>query len=573
MTYADVMATLEQRRTHVFANLHNEMRIDEEYITASDQWALDLMSPYMRAFPRDFKPKTIALGRLAMMSMAAGINNGTTPKVDVFVDSVRQNSKKAEQTASTMQAWARAFLSSIRPQLWSGAKHVGGLGACFPYFGIDKSRYPAMPDDPEKMAAYEAERRACRLVDFRMVHPRRVFWDRNHEEPQDCIIEEHISPAAAATAYPGHTWSEVAEGKNLKRIIYCSPTEYGVWVDGTSVVEGADADGTAENPYGQVWFSWAFSGIGFDGFDDDPVHDIQGNVRQGRGVIASALVAFNRAELLGASGAMPGRDIRGATQQERDRVASTYSTGPMSINDLGGDDTGMVHVEVQPVVDMPQFTRDQNVLIEQYMNLTYGQNFLRGLPTVDNATVNAQNLDLSERMYSAAKASYDHMCADILTKVFCMMRDSLESTQECFLQDDSADGGYVKLAPTDIPKDGWRIVVDMTPPTMTERQAAFANDKDLMMTMGYDASWLAKRQGIDNHDAERRKGDKRKLFEATADAAAQVSASKIQALIPQREEQMAVKNAERGVVVPTPVQQPPQQQARTPLPPGVGMVG
>lgn len=539
LTHNDVVQLLEQRRTTVFGNLHTEMETDEEFIQATDQWAADLMSPYMRAFPKDFKPRAVGLARLAMLAMANNLMNSETPKVEVMIDR-GSGVTGYEDTAAMMQTWGVAFLHAYRPQLWMAAKHVGGLGTAWVYYGVDKDKYPKEPDtgDEEAWQQWEAERRKVKVVDLRVIHPRRVYWDDAHEEPQDVLFEEEISPAAAAVAYPDHDWTITdSERKTLKRVIYCSPTQYGVWVDNVPVTVGPNVgeDGMADNPYGEMWCSYAFSGLGMPAFDGDLVHEVQGNVRQGRGVIASALVAFNRLEVLGVTGAMPGRDFKGGASVDRDEVMKNYRVGPLAMNDMGGESLAeAVQVEVQPVVDMPQFTRDQSVLIEQYLNLTYGNDFLRGLPTVDNATVNAQNIDLAQRVYGAAVASFDAMCADILTKVFGFIRDSMESVQDLFLPDGKADGGHVRLTPSRIPKRGYRVKVDMTPPSMSERQASLENDRVLKQELGFDASWLAKRQGIENFDEERQKGDERKLIEATADAAATVINEYITQKLPER---------------------------------------
>lgn len=567
-TYQDVRALLEQRRTKVFDRLHDEMRIDEEFISATDTWAADLMAPYMRAFPPDFKSKPIALGRLAMLAFAFAVMNGEKPKVRVVIDR-RSGISGYEDTTTIIQKWCRALLHSVRGQLLAAAKHTGGLGAGFLYWGVDKSRYPQEPEDPKERDAWEMERRKANCIDIRPVHPRRVFWDRDHEEPQDCIVEEQITHSAAAAAYPGHDFTGVAADK-LKRVIYLSASQYGVWVGEQPVTEGpkVDADGMAENPYGRMWLSYCFSGIGHNGFDDDPVHEVQGNVRQGRGIIASALVAFNRAELLGATGAMPGRDFRGGSETDRQAVMANYHVGPLAFNDLGGG-ADPVQVAIQDTVDMPQFTRDQNTLIEQYMNLTYGQSFLRGLPTVDNATVNAQNIDLTERMYGPGRANFDAMCSDLLMGVLHCMRESLESGQALYLPDDSEADGYIGLDPSIIPERGLRIEVDMTPPSMTERQASMQNDLALKDAGLLDEEAVAERQGIDDFKAIQRRRDKRKLIEATADVAAQVIGQTLQELIPQRLEVQRAEDEQKGVVE-RPVA-PPQQ--RFALPAGVGMMG
>lgn len=546
MTHAEVKEMLEHRKKKVFQNLHTEMQHDETFIAATDEWATDLMAPYMRAFPLDFKAKPIALARLAMLAFATAVMNGERPKVRAVID--RGSGISGYETAQeTIQKWGRALLHSVRQQLTASSRHQGGLGACFLYWGVDKSRYPEEPDDPKEHDKWESERRKANCIDIRVVHPQRVLWDRDHEVPQDVIIEEEISGSAAKALYPKHEFSPTSE--KLKRVIYLSEKEFGVWVDQKPVTEGpgVNDDGIGKNPYGRMWLSYAFAGLGHQGFNDDPVHEVQGNVRQGRGIIASALVAFNRAELLGATGAMPGRDFRGGTQEQRDAVMTTYRTGPLAFNDLG-DSTDPVQVAIQETAEMPQFTRDQNVLIEQYMNLTYGQSFLRGLPTVDNATVNAQNIDLTERVYGPGRANFDAMCSDLLMGILHCIKESFESGQKLYLPDDSEADGYIGIDPGIIPDRGLRIEVDMTPPSMTERQAAMQNDLNLLQAGLLDEEAVAERQGIDDYQTIRRRRDKRKLFEATADVAAQIAGETLKQLIPQRLEVQKAEDEQKGVI-------------------------
>ena len=568
-THGEVTELLEQRRTSVFGTLHREMAHDEAFITGTDVWDSNAMDGYMRAFPRDYKAKLVALARLAMLGAALSVNNGETPKVEVHIDKLSGISNYKE-TEALIQKCGRAFLASIREELWTVAKHQSGLGPAILYYGVDKSRLPEKPDDPKEMRTYELAMRDANCVDVRAMHPRRAMWDRDHTMPKDWMFEEEITPAAANDLYPDYgPWSATDQTKTLKRVIYVSAEQYGIWVDGTSVVKGAGDDGMAPNPYHRMWVSWAFSGLGFSGFDDNAVHEIQGVVRQSRGIFTAALTAFNENLILGATGAMPGRNYSGGTREERERVMAESETGPLAQNDMGGLDTGgAVQENIQEQVQRPQFTRDVQQQLSDYMNLMHGKDFMRGIPTVNNATVNAQNEALANSMFGPARAAFNAMAADCFTTVLHMLKISLESGQTVYWKDAQAEDGYIGLRADQIPERGMVISVDMTAPSMTERQANLANDMELMQTLGFSPEWLAGRQGIDNYAAERKTGVKNKLFEATADVAAEIMGQTLREMIPERLDISREADVRRGVV--TPGQPPEQQQRSMGLPAGVG---
>ena len=547
-TLAWVTALKTERRDSVFGALHAEMLKDQEFLEAGNQLGRALMKPYLRSFPEDFVERVLPIARLAALYFAIALNNGEPPTIKVFLDE-RAGVQNREAVKEEIRTWLAAWLAKERASWFDVAKNIGAYGVGPVYYAVDASRLPAEPSDPDLRDDWEVKRRNATCVDVRAVHPAHVYWDTASQPPKDCLFVEQISAREAYEAYGLELGgSDTGEKRDYERVVYVSADWIAGWVDEQPVM---GADGVVENRWGRMPAGIAESGMGFASSTGDLVHQIQGAIRHGRDVIASAMVKFNTYELQMASGGMPAVEVSGSTQEQRTKVKQNLRVGPGAINDLGGEDTaGAVTITYGDTPDLPRFDAQHADVIDRWLQLVYGPNMMRGLPTTENATVNAQNQVLAEALYSIARANYNGLVSTACMDVLHMLRADMESTQSVFQEDAESESGCVELHAANLPARGLRVVVDMTPQSLVERRANQEADTQLRDALGLDDEWLAERQGVENFREVQRRSRIGKLLEGLGPMMIDTIRGIVEQQLPQRLDTVRNKAVDQGVLEP-----------------------
>ena len=576
-------AMLEDRKSHVFSELHAEMDIDENHVNATNQYMNPLIKPYLVGVAEDYPVKVIPIMRWAVQTMSNVIFNGETPKVRFVVDKDVSfpKAKSWDEGVKKLTAFGQGFVHWVDHHGTTESVfnefgfQTSSLGAGALLYGLDKSLLPKEPAQgatEEEWQQYEIAKRDCVPFDVRSPHPRSLLWDVDTDPYRDVFIVEKISRSKAIDLYP-HLFGELnigeSERRDLERVIYYSKEWMYESIDGKACLEGEVVD----NPWGRIPVQIALSGLGNNDKDYSMVSRVQGIVRANRDTVLADIIAFNLKERAKTEHGIGGLDFRGDNQDDVSATMRDYRRGP----DVKNAITGNTQVAPSPLaaINPDVFRTDED--IRRYEEMGFGPAVQRGALQTDNNSVNSQNLASAHQYYARARAACYQAGAQMIMDIVHMIKNDLADT--VYLRQANEDG-FVALGPDDIPDHGWRVEFDGAPPSMAERRQNKDSDLADLNSKAIDLETYRDRQGVENGDVIDANNIKRMIAES--DAVMQVltafAARKTDEQLQVLEKQQRAEDIKAGVMQPPPAppmpprgqpQTPPMQGAPNAVPPGV----
>lgn len=497
MTHTDVEEMLEERRD-TLSDLHTEMEIDERFVNASARWGDNSMADYLTGLPKEgYRAK---VPPLALNAVTVNLNQTTTaetPSVKVLLPprqpGDRRNRDALKKQAEDLEKALQALLwyldtssaeSPIHSLMFNGVGY--GLGVLAfpiawdrwpddPFLVADgRRRKPVGADELRREQQWLAKRARGLPWSIKNIHPRRAFFDTDHELPENMITEEDVPLRSYARRYP-HLKDKLS-GKlrgTGKLVTYVSEEEYGLWLDGHACLtdkDGANESGVAPNRTGVLWYSQVMPAMGQRSYDNEFVYSVKGILRDARDLLGMKMSAINQMSVITGTYAFPGKNIHGPSEEEAEDAARRHRYGPGVVNYYG---PGFV-VDTDSVPDIPRAVLQMIEQLDQLIEVHLGPRILRGAYDADaTATQSSQRLAQAKAPLRRAIASGQDAVADMLMK-FCRM---IKSDLNGILFPSKAGDALMELRAKDIP-DGIRILVDFTPPTHEDLVAEMVDRRE-----------------------------------------------------------------------------------------------
>ena len=496
ITYEEILA-LASEREEVYGPMWAAMRKDWDCIIASASWRNALIPEYVKGFPANYTPKVPPIAKKALELFRTTVMVGEEPEVKIPLPKGMRSSKENRRKRTAMEDFAKAWvynaatLSGINPFVDILNKQGGlGMGGICAAFDFEKWPKPLADVDEETLEEYEKKKK-CFPWKVSVISPRGFMPDPWHDPPEDYIIKDKLNARVARKLYP-HLTAAAEKGK-LERLIYCSKTDYAVYIG----AEAALAGGVEDNPMGDLWYETVWSGNGELKEDNEVEFLGQGIIRNARDTIAMIVQAINVAEIKRNVAAFTPLHYSAEDKTEAEEAARATVFGPDAILAT----SHRVKIETFPQADMPREVVWTNEQMIMWLRIIYGQDILSGASTTDTATTLMKNISLAEAPFKPMRVNAEQAWANVLRKVFRFLANELHDEQVSLPY---RDGAIMTLNRADI-IEGCPIEVNYKPPTDEERAFNAARDAQLLELHQISPEEFRRRQGIEEDEEEQQK--------------------------------------------------------------------
>ena len=482
-----VMEELAERRT-IFAKLHAEMEIDQNFDTWSATFRSEIAKQYLDGLPKGFVPK---LPPLVQIGVDIGLNNVMVgDKIEVTV-TLPKNDRKNDETQKADKQYLEECLTGLlyatdtygmESPFRQFVRNALALGAGIltysidwdrwgePPFGKDKKGKPRKGGNAKERDEFKKwQARRQRTIPFNLdaAHPRLVFWDPHHTVPQDYIREDRISRNRAKQQYPEMNWAEIATrvpagdiAATCTRVQYFSETHYGCWLDGTPVLqEGSAEDGITPNTSGVMGHRMALGGFGDRDHEGNLVYRIQGLIRKSRDIVLMKVALLNVMESMRQYAGYPTLKIKAPSREIAERLAEDAELGPGAVITEGeGEEHSFL---IMPPVPEVVFKLSQQV--DSLLELVFGPAILRGVAQDETATGQATRVSIAQAPFRPAKYACQQALSAVLQDLCWMIKHELQ--EGIWVPGPS---GPMFFDPDRIPDEMFLIETDMSPKTPEE---------------------------------------------------------------------------------------------------------
>lgn len=277
---------------------HANLQTVDRYLHISQEFVeKDILADYLNltGFPKPFHAKAPAIPRFAVDMAVANIMTGNEPELTVYFPSHYEEEPKTvtdrtDETLGGLKALQHAIITRksenpIRQSVWHEFGH--GLGV----LAMPPSSQDMWPDPPfdrdgkgkpkqgrnakqrQTYARWERQRHNGVPVDMYAVHPRNAFFDPDCDPPQWMVERRMVSADALRSQFPRQAdrWGSSSD-KTQELLIYCDADWYACYYGREPLLDaqdGANEEGVAPNPVGDMWYDFMWSGMGDVSDDGD----------------------------------------------------------------------------------------------------------------------------------------------------------------------------------------------------------------------------------------------------------------------------------------------------------------
>ena len=505
-------AQIEAKRTEYessYSAFRKEAKIDQDFIHATTEWALDLLGAYIGGFPKGFRIKAIPIARMAVEAAKNTVMAGEVPDVQVSLRLAEgeEPSKTKETRRKKTEQFAHSYLhevamrSAVNP-FSEMLRKLYGLGPGILAFAWDAGAWPTDEEAQRDAWPWRVE----------AIHAQNIMPDPYNDPPRDYVINDNIPAALARTQYPQLGLDVPAGTGTVTRLVYCSEEWYAVYIGGQAVFGDAD-EGVVENPMGMLWYELALSGMGETREDGDVVTLWQGLVRPLREVIAMIITNYNVIEAVKFKESFSPAHIIWPTEAEATEAGDRLVFGPMAQWPTGPN------IKYEPLFESKSSAGSiwEQGELNRWLEILIGPQILSGNYQETTASGLAQRVSLQQAPFQAAKVSAEQAIANMLRKVVRFYKTQIGAF---YLR---SQGTLLHFRPEDL-LDDVEYAVDLKPVTAADRAMAVDRDLKELQSGTISRAEYRRRQAIEN-GAEQ---DKERALEglmfhpAIIDAVAQV---------------------------------------------------
>ena len=348
-------------------------------------------------------------------------------------------------------------------------------GAGVRTISVDITRWPERPDRrkrekgddfKKRMEEYNHRRRRISPFVTRSVHPLNIAYDRQNTPPKWAIIREPTTPWDAKAEYPAWDESSTIEDympnvaqRPCVRVWYITNEWVACYIDGKPALgpeDGADAEGVAKNPYGQINFWFSAGGSGEQDPYGRPEYELSGIIRKNRDVLKADASIFNMEEVYRQRvGLGPKVGVKGPDPIKAAAILAQILSNPLKGFTM---EPGYTIEEVRPT-ELPPVVADQRARVNADIDrgMVYDVASGAGNPTEPAARTRVRLFQIDKRFATAVLHIQQTVEASCTAAIY-MVRDVLKEPVGVNVASAGQPAEYVDLRPDEIP-DG--IVVEV----------------------------------------------------------------------------------------------------------------
>jgi hypothetical protein len=473
---------------------HAAVQKDQYWVRAGEgEWREEL-ADYLElsGFPKNFKLKTPAIAKFSVDTAVANVMTGYKPVIRVLLPGRESTARLAaqERLERGYEGLNHAVVTSktenpFRQMMWHCLAY--GLGVIAsppasklvwpePPFGRDgkgKPREGRTARQRQMFARWERQRMRGLPWDVRVVHPLNAFFDPDHDPPRWMVERRRVSIDAMRQQFPRVALAGSGVDPVHELLIYCDADWYACYLDEQPLLDsqdGADEDGVAPNPCGDLWYDFAWSGMGDVSDDGNYVHRMKGIIRDNIPAFKMYITELNVIEAIRKVNAFPTLNLRpGPRVQSLQDLMTEQAIKEADALGFGpGKVWRSLYWEVAPLA-LPDVTQALMAAFDESRRLIeigVGPSVLRGEWRDETASGQLTRLEQARTPLLPAKASGEQAVSNMYWKMGYQLK---EVYREALTRYTVQAGKRVlgELRPEDI-DIRMQIEVDFTPPTQAE---------------------------------------------------------------------------------------------------------
>lgn len=483
---------------------HQGVQLADQWLHVTPEYLQeDCLASYFKldGFPKTFRVKTPNVPRASVDVAVANVMTGHEPIIDVFLpgnDSQAMHDRE-DRLQAGLRAHQHAIITSksenpIRQFTWHTYAHGMGCLATPPSskdvwpdppYGKDsagKARQGRNAKQRMEYARWERKRHQGVPWDMYAVHPRNIFFDPDHDPIWWAVERRMVSGDAIKAQFPRFDASGNTRDREL--LIYCDADSYACYLGGFPLLDtqdGADEDGVAPNPCGDIWYDFAWAGMGDVAEDGDFKYRMQGLILPNIPAFRMYFTELNVVEAMRMMNGFPQMILRprpGFSPQELMSAASqaefkAYQPGVPTKN-------AMIYWEPGPV-QLPDITQALLTGFDESRRLIeigVGPSVLRGEWRDETATGQASRREAARLPLLAGKYSIEQALSNSYWKQAQQLkREDAEPIIRAYKGAGKKRIGVLKGE--DVTLD-MQVNVDLSPPTPSEQAEKLQNLTELL---------------------------------------------------------------------------------------------
>ena len=340
-----------------------------------------------------------------------------------------------------------------------------------PPFGVDSNGAPrkgrATVANREKLRMWKRARARGLPWSVRSVNPLNCLFDV-FEDPPTWMIEQRLVNGRVIAEQYGKAadFHNVAESWTGTLVEYCDPECYGVFLNDKPLLDGGN-DGFVKNPTGQLWYEFAWSGMGDEHEAGEMVYKMQGLIRQNRAAVDIIITALNVLEAIRRVNAFPTIGF------EPINPSNVQPLPEKELEEFKISNSVWVHQYwKQHLLEMPHvpeaLIRDFEEGLRLY-EMGFGPDVLSGKWRDETASGQLVRLEQARAPLLPGKASGEQAVSNMLEKMADQIKHRMDEPLDRWI---SGTRERVRLDPRDI-DDDMLVTVDFTPPTEQEKVSRY----------------------------------------------------------------------------------------------------
>ena len=503
-------------------NAHKNLETVDKYLHISQEFVeTDILAEYLNlaGFPKPFHAKAPAIPRFAVDMAVANIMTGNEPELKVYYpthyeEAPQSYTDRIDEMLGGLKGLQHAIITRksenpIRQTVWHEFGH--GLGVLAtppsskdmwpdPPFGKmgNKPRQGRNAKQRQQYAQWERKRHNGVPVDMYPVHPRNAFFDPDCDPWQWFVERRMVSSDALRAQFPrqAHRWSQ-GNSKTQELLIYCDPEWYACYYGNEPLLDGqdgADEDGVAPNPCGDLWYDGMWSGMGDVGEDGDFKYRMVGLILPNIPAFRMYYTELNVIEAVRQINGFPNMQLiprQGMSVEQMlspaavaEAAAAKGGMGPGKINELR-----YWQIAPTPMPDVSQALMQAFDESRRLIEIGIGPSVLRGEWKDEPAIARAGRVSQARLPFMAGKYSAEQALSNAYWK---MLQSFKAQESDPYVRTYPAAGRkrFGQLKPEHVTLD-MQISANLTPPTFDE-----VAEKQARVYEGYKLKLISRRKAM-----------------------------------------------------------------------------